>query len=232
MFQVKICGITRSQDARIAAEAGADAIGLNFFPGSRRSISELRAVEIMTGFPQNLLRVGLFVNAEVGEVCRLFDMLRLGLIQLHGDEPPEYLAQLGTRPVMRAFRLQADGWSPILDYLGRCRELRCLPRMVLIDAFQPGHYGGTGKTADWRLLANWRQYLADMPLVLAGGLTPENVAEAIDAVHPAAVDTASGVESEPGIKNPQKVQAFVQNAQRAFARSTPPDCQLPGSLPY
>jgi phosphoribosylanthranilate isomerase len=121
---------------------------------------------------------------------------------------------------MRAFRLQTDGWPPILAYLDRCGELHCMPRMVLIDAFQPGHYGGTGQTADWRLLAKWRQYLADLPLVLAGGLTADNVANAIDAVHPAAVDTASGVESEPGLKHPQKVQAFVQNARRALARYT------------
>ena len=198
MFHVKICGITRTEDARAAAAAGADAIGLNFYAGSQRCVSRQQAGEIVAQLPAGVLPVGLFVNADAHDVCRLFDELKLGLIQLHGDEPPEYLAQLGTRPVMRAFRLGAEDWQPIVEYLDRCRRLGCLPRMVLIDAFQPGQYGGTGQTADWSLLADWRTRLGDLPLVLAGGLTPENVVAAIEAVHPIAVDTASGVEVSPG----------------------------------
>ena len=227
MFQVKICGITRVDDARAAVDAGADCVGLNFFPGSKRCLNEGRAAEIVNALPPQVLPVGLFVNAGPDEVCRLFDKLHFGLIQLHGDEPPEYLLRLGARPVMRAFHMQADGWAPVIDYLDRCRRLGCLPRMALVDAFQPGQYGGTGQTADWRLLSDWRRRLPDVPLVLAGGLTADNVAEAIGIVRPAAVDTASGVESEPGIKDRRKVQSFVRAARRALSEASNPG--LPSS---
>ncbi len=223
MFQIKICGITRVEDAMAAAEAGADAIGLNFFSGSKRCITADQATQIIASLPDSVLRVGLFVNAVPRDVCQTFDALRLGLIQLHGDEPPEYLAQLGPRPVMRAFRMDAAGWLPILAYLDRCRQLGCLPRMVLIDAFQPGQFGGTGHTADWNQLSNWRSRLGDLPLVLAGGLTADNVAAAIQSVRPAAVDTASGVESRPGVKDLAAVPAFVSHARAAFEMSLPAD---------
>lgn len=223
MFHVKICGITRTEDALAAAAAGADAIGLNFYPGSKRCLDQQRASEIIAQIPTGVLPVGLFVNAEASEVVRLFDELRLGLIQIHGDEPPEYLAQLGDRPTMRAFRMGPDGWPPIVAYLDHCRRLRCLPRMVLIDGFQPGQYGGTGQTADWALLADWRWRLGDLPLVLAGGLTAENVADAVRAVQPAAVDTASGVETAPGMKDPIKVSRFVREARLSLGLESP--CQ-------
>lgn len=211
MFQIKICGITRVEDARAATAAGADAIGLNFYGGSKRCIDQQRAAEILAALPAHVLAVGVFVNAPANEVCRLFDELPLGLIQLHGDEPPEYLAQLGSRLVMRAFRLGDKGWPPIVEYLGYRR-----PQAVLIDAFQSGQYGGTGHVADWHALADWRTHMSDLPLVLAGGLTAENVAAAIEAVRPTAVDTASGVEVAPGIKDATKIGLFVRNAQAAF----------------
>jgi phosphoribosylanthranilate isomerase len=221
MFHVKICGITRVDDARAAAAAGADAIGLNFYAGSKRYVDERAAAEIVAQLPPGVLKVGVFVNAQAADVCRIFDKLQLGLIQLHGDEPPEYLADLGGRPVMRALRMGKEGWEPILGYLDRCRELGCPPRMVLIDAFQSGQYGGTGQTADWSMLAPWRSHLGDLPLVLAGGLTPENVAQAIDAVKPSGVDTASGVEQAPGIKDSSRIAAFVHNAQAAGQPRSP-----------
>ena len=215
MFHAKICGITRVEDALAAAAAGADCIGLNFYPHSKRCVSESQARQIIAALPPGVLAVGLFVNAPTADVCRLFDQLFLSAIQLHGDEPPEYLAQLGQRPVLKAFRYTVDGWSPLVAYLDRCRALNCLPRMVLVDAFQPGHYGGTGHTLDWSALTDWPQHLGELPLVLAGGLTAENVAAAIRTVRPTAIDTASGVESTPGIKDPARLQAFLSTARSA-----------------
>jgi phosphoribosylanthranilate isomerase len=220
MFHVKVCGITRIEDARAAAAAGADAVGLNFYAGSKRCLDAAGAAAIRAELPSGVLPVGVFVNADAAEICRRFDELRLGLIQLHGDEPPEYLAQLGGRPVMRAFRMSLEGWPPIVRYLDECRQLGALPRLVLIDAFHPGQYGGTGQTADWSRLAPWRSHLAGLPLVLAGGLTPENVAAAIEAVQPSAVDTASGVEQSPGIKDAARLTAFVQHARGAIERAS------------
>ena len=160
---------------------------------------------------------GLFVNAAAGDICRAFDSLGLDLIQLHGDEPPGYLAQLGDRPVMRAFRVRPGSLQPVIEYLALCRGLRAMPTLILFDALVPGEYGGTGKAADWAIA---RQYAAQPglpPLVLAGGLTPRNVAEAIATVRPVAVDTASGVELAPGRKDPSAVAAFVSAARAAFS---------------
>lgn len=231
MFHIKICGITTPNDARLAATAGADAVGLNFFPPSSRYISAEMAEEIIAALPKGVVRVGLFVNAAADRICRLFDTLPLDLIQLHGDEPPEFLTQLGHRPTMRAFRIggkqgeQSDNrLQPVWDYLARCWELKTPPALVLLDALAESRYGGSGVLADWSAA---REYLAqdekekeqeeeNPPLVLAGGLTPANVAEAIRTVHPAAVDVASGVESSPGRKDPAAVAAFVQAARTAW----------------
>ncbi len=167
-----------------------------------------------------MIKVGLFVNATVDDACRTFDSLPLDLIQLHGDEPPEFLQRLGTRPAMRAFRVGTQGLEPVLAYLEACRQLGRLPRLTLIDAQVAGAYGGTGQVADWRAI---EAYGPDghggslPPLVLAGGLTPGNVAEAIRTVRPAAVDTASGVESSPGKKDPKAIAEFVRAAHEAFA---------------
>jgi phosphoribosylanthranilate isomerase len=217
MFRVKICGITSVDDARAVAAAGADAVGLNFYPKSPRCITLEKAWQIVDAVPAGMVKVGVFVNATAEEVCCTFDELGLGLIQLHGDEPPIYLAELGGRPVMRAFRLGEAGLGPLHEYLDRCRQLKCMPRLVLIDACVEGRYGGTGQVADWQALSGYPFETDDPPLVLAGGLTPENVAEAIHIVRPAAVDTASGVESSPGRKDPAAVRAFVRAARGAFA---------------
>jgi phosphoribosylanthranilate isomerase len=234
MFHVKICGITTLHDARIAASAGADAVGLNFFPKSPRCISQEMAKEIVAALPQRVLRVGLFVNASAADICRVFDRLPLDFIQLHGDEPPEFLGQLGNRPVMRAFRVggnPGDASSarlqPVFDYLDRCREKNVLPAAVLLDAFAKNVYGGSGALTDWTTAAEYAATTRDRkdrrgqpqpknpPLVLAGGLTAANVAEAIRAVRPAAVDVASGVELSPGRKDPTAVAAFVRAALEA-----------------
>jgi phosphoribosylanthranilate isomerase len=218
MFHVKICGITNPADALAAVQAGAGALGLNLYAQSPRGITPEAARRILSVLPATpLLKVGVFVNAPARDVLELFDQLRLDLIQLHGDEPPDYLPELGGRPLIRAFRLTAQRLPPILDYLAKCETLGAKPRAVLLDAHQPGQYGGTGQPADWTACAEYAGRPGLPPLVLAGGLTPGNVAQAIRAVRPAAVDTASGVEISPGRKDPDAVRAFVQAAQEAFA---------------
>ncbi len=216
MFQVKICGITTVEDARLVAGAGVDAVGLNFCTASSRWIDLDRAREIVEVLPAEMIKVGLFVNAPAEEMAAVHDELGLDLLQLHGDEPPEVLAELGGRPVMRAFRLTDEGLWPMVEYLNACRGMGCMPRLVLVDAYCPNQYGGTGRTVDWKVAAACRAALEDVPMVLAGGLTPENVADAIRTVQPAAVDTASGVESCPGRKNARRVEQFVDAARGAF----------------
>jgi phosphoribosylanthranilate isomerase len=217
MFTIKICGITRPEDGRATADAGADAIGLNFYPQSPRGIDLGRARAIIGELPARLIKVGLFVNAAADEICRTYDALGLDLIQLHGDEPPELLAVLGGRPVMKAFReTGADGLGKMFDYLETCRRLGCLPRSILLDAPQTGGFGGSGKLADWSLARRFRETKGMPSFVLAGGLKADNVAEAIRATGAHAVDTASGVESEPGIKDPMALAAFVRAARLAL----------------
>jgi phosphoribosylanthranilate isomerase len=230
MFQIKICGITNEDDAVMACEAGADALGLNFYPKSSRFISLETAERIVRVIPSNVVKVGLFVNAEIDVVKQTFDSLSLDLIQLHGDEPPEYLAQLADRPIMKAFRLSAEGLPPIQKYLDRCRDIRgtgfqpVAENMrqvgnlshVLFDSHVEGYYGGSGIPPDWKDCSEFARTPGSPPMVLAGGLTPENVAQAIREVRPAAVDTASGVETAPGRKNRELTAAFVKNARAAF----------------
>jgi len=216
MFRIKICGLTDVVDAVEAARAGADAIGLNFYPKSPRFIQPEQARPIVEALPAEVVKVGLFVNAPTADVCRTFDQLGLDLIQLHGDEPPTFLTHLGDRPVMRAFRLGGGRLSPVARYLDECRQLGYMPRLVLVDAHVKGAYGGTGQVADWQALKEYPLDTSVPPLVLAGGLTPDNVAEAIRAVRPAAVDTASGVEAVPGRKSDVLMQRFVTAATRAF----------------
>ena len=243
MFRIKICGITSAEDALLAAEAGADAIGLNFFAKSPRCVAADVAAEIVERLrenysPEQVQVVLVFVNHSVEEILwtiREADLYGPGLcLQLHGDEPPEMLRELQshglgtaghllqatghvpTVPVIRAFRCAGADFAAVESYLGNCERLSALPQALLVDALQPGVYGGSGQRADWPALRKWRSNLAQ-PLILAGGLTAENVAEAIAAVRPAAVDVASGVESAPGKKDPVKVRAFVQAAKSAYA---------------
>lgn len=218
MFQVKICGITNARDALTVAQAGADAIGINFYARSPRYVTTDVARQIAKAVPKGIVKVGLFVDTPAGQVCRLFDDLQLDLIQIHGDQPPEFLAQLGSRPVMRAFRVGPEGLAPVTAYLHRCRQLKARPALTLFDSSTPGLYGGTGKTGSWKLARQYVEQPDLPPLVLAGGLTCENVMLAILAVRPAGVDAASGVESRPGRKDPIAVAAFVEAARTAFAQ--------------
>lgn len=216
MFHIKICGVTRPEDAAAAAAAGADAIGLNFYAESPRCVSEAQARAILAAAGGEMTRVGVFVNAPAAEVARTADALELAYVQLHGDEPPETLAELAGRQVIRAFRMDGRGLDPLEEYLERCDELGALPAAVLIDAHRPDQYGGTGTTVDWQLLVDQRSQLGGLPLILAGGLNCENVEEAIGVVKPSAVDTASGVEVSPGIKDPEAIAQFVALARQAF----------------
>ena len=218
MFRVKICGITSVEDGLAAAAAGADAIGLNFYEQSPRFVEREVARQTAEAVGDSLAKVGVFVDASARDVAETFDRVGLDWIQLHGDEPPELLADLGERPVIKAFACRAGGLAPVEEYLRQCRALGHLPRAVLIDAYALGKAGGTGKVVDWDRLIDWRETLGGVPLVLAGGLTPENVSQAIATVRPRGVDTASGVEASPGQKDAVKVAAFVVAASAEFTR--------------
>ncbi len=232
MFRIKICGVTSPNDAQLAAAAGADAIGLNFFAGSKRYLTPEKAGTVAVAIPSGVLKVGVFVNAEVEFVCRESDRLRLDLIQLAGDEPPEFVANLGDRPTMKVFRPRIDRedvLAQVAEFLDRCDTLGCMPKLALVDAYQAGEYGGTGKAIDWPAIVPALNALGRTtpPFVLAGGLTPQNVFQAILVLRPAAVDVASGVERSPGVKDPKLVQMFVGAARRGFACADAP--QRPSS---
>jgi phosphoribosylanthranilate isomerase len=217
MFRIKICGITSVADALDAAAAGADAIGLNFYRQSPRCCPMEHASKIAVAMPQHVCRVGVFVNATAGEIRGIVGSVGLDLVQLHGDEPPEAIAELGGLNVMKAFRV-LDDLSEVVEYLARCRALSAMPRMVLLDGLQPGQYGGTGKPIKAEILRNCGALVGGLPFVLAGGMKPSNVAAAIAAVRPSAVDVASGVETRPGKKSNPLVREFVAAAKVAFAQ--------------
>lgn len=201
--RVKICGITRLEDALAAAAAGADALGFNLWPGSKRHLSADAAREIVDRLPPFVTAVGVFVNQEPHEVLHLAAMARVTVVQLAGDEEPRDCAG-HVMPVIKAFRV------------GGPADLEPIPRYhraaaVLLDARAEG-YGGTGRTFDWALAG---QVQGGKPLLLAGGLTPENVAGAVRAVRPWAVDVASGVEAAPGLKDAARMARFIRAAKEA-----------------
>ncbi len=211
-MQVKICGITNREDALAAVSAGADMLGFNFYPGSPRCISPETCAEIMRALAgYNVVTVGVFVNAAAEEIETTLQTYGLDLAQLSGDEPPEVLNRLGER-AYKALR-PADE-AGLKAGLGRYPQ-RTLAPAWLVDAYRPGAFGGTGQVADWGLAAG---LAAQAPVLLAGGLRPENVAAAIAQVHPWGVDVASGVELRPGKKDTQKMAAFIQNAKKATDR--------------
>jgi phosphoribosylanthranilate isomerase len=218
VFRIKICGVRSREDATAAAEAGADGVGLNFYPQSPRFISRETAQKALTG-QVGVEAVGVFVNSLPETIQSIATAIGLTAIQLHGDEPPESLVALPGLPVILARRLDDRGVAAIAEDLEACRAAGRLPDAVLVDALTPGRFGGTGETASWAGLADYRQWLGEMPLILAGGLTPENVAEAIRIVRPFGVDVASGVESSPGVKDHDKIRRFVEAAREAFAEA-------------
>jgi phosphoribosylanthranilate isomerase len=219
MFRVKICGVTNLTDAEAAAAAGADALGLNFFRGSKRFIGDDAARQIVERVPKSVAKVCVFVNHDAREIYGIASGLNLDFVQLHGDEPAELLAELQTSVrIVRAYRVGADGLAPLASYLADCRSLGRMPDAVLLDSQVAGAFGGTGHTVDWSRVARERSSIGDVPVILAGGLTAENVADAIAAVRPDAVDVASGVESRPGVKNADLMRRFILAARDAFAR--------------
>lgn len=201
MTRVKICGITRPEDARAAAASGATVIGMVFWPGSPRAVDGETARRIVAALPAGVPAIGVFVNQPVEEINAAIEAAGLFGVQLHGDEPVEMIARI-RRPVVRALSLDdvamIDAVPPEVT--------------VLLDAADPVKRGGTGQTIDW---AAARAIARRRPIVLAGGLTPENVEEAIGAVRPYAVDVSSGVETSPGIKDRARMAAFIDAVRRA-----------------
>jgi phosphoribosylanthranilate isomerase len=217
MFRIKICGITNTDDALAAADAGADAIGLNFFSKSRRFVRPDQARQIASAVTSGLTKVGVFVNHSAAEIAEIAKAVQLDCIQLHGDEDPEVIALLPTNTrVIRAFRCGAQGLAPLAQYLDECRRAGRVPEAVLIDSDAGPDFGGTGRPGDWQLITHGRAALGELPLILAGGLTPKNVSAAMAVVRPDAVDVASGVESQPGIKDRDLIRQFVTAASKAF----------------
>ncbi len=204
MTAIKICGITRTQDALAAAGCGANAIGLVFYAQSPRYVTPERAAELMRVLPPFVMSVGLFVDAVADEVRQTLAQARVDLLQFHGNESPAYCRQFGV-PYLKALRVRAG-----LDLLQYARDYHDA-KALLLDAYVEGTHGGTGATFDWALIPK----NLPLPVVLSGGLTPENITAAIQAVRPWAVDVSSGVEFQKGIKDTAKIAAFVTGVRNA-----------------
>lgn len=197
-IRIKICGITRPEDAQTAAALGADALGLVFFSGSRRCVTPQQAAQIVRDLPPFVSVAALFVNADEAEVNAVLSRVPADVLQFHGDEPPEFCRRFG-RPYLKAVRVRhRDDITAAAERYGDARAL-------LLDAYVDGAYGGTGTSFDWRMLPQQ----VSRPWVLAGGLTPENVAAAVRASGAAAVDVSGGVEAAAGIKCGRKMAAFI-----------------------
>lgn len=201
--RVKICGITRPGDARAAAEAGADAIGLVFYPPSPRYLSTERAVEIRDALPPFVQAVALFVNPDPAQVSQVLGRVKPAMLQFHGEETPEFCAQYGV-PYVKACRMRPD--SDPTQYLSPFARAAAW----LVDSYVP-EYGGVGESFDWSLVPHG----LERPLILSGGLERGNVAQAIRAVRPWGVDVSSGVETAKGIKDAAKMSAFIAEVRNA-----------------
>jgi phosphoribosylanthranilate isomerase len=219
-MRVKICGVTNVEDALQAAALGADAVGLNFHPGSPRCIDLATAGAIVRELPLFTRTVGVFVNKSTMEITDFFAPLglhrRIYTIQWHGDDDKREIGCWWPDEVIAAFQVRDQGSLEVISrYLDQCRAIEEPPAAILVDAQVPGQHGGTGHTAPWELLASFRP---GVPLILAGGLTPENVAEAVRIVRPYAVDVATGVEENPRRKDADKMRRFIANAREALAQ--------------
>jgi phosphoribosylanthranilate isomerase len=196
---VKICGITRLEDAAAAVAAGAGAIGFVFWPGSPRFIDPHRARAIAATLPPFVTPVGVFVNQPAAYVRGVASLVRLGAVQLHGDEPPAYAKELST-PIVKAIAIGADGGETAIDTWPAGITL-------LLDVHDPVKRGGTGRTVDWTAAAG---IAATRRVFLAGGLTPDNAADAVARVRPYGIDVSSGVECAPGVKDHQRLRALFE----------------------
>ncbi|HEY6820937.1 MAG TPA: phosphoribosylanthranilate isomerase [Burkholderiales bacterium] len=208
--RVKICGITRSADARAAAEAGADAIGLVFYPPSPRFLSVERAVEIRDALPPFVQTVALFVNPDAAQVAQVIGRLKPAAMQFHGEETPQFCAQFGV-PWIKAVRVKSEARE--LDLLEYLRPFSGAMAWLLDSHVEA--YGGVGERFDWSLVPAVLRSGGDKPLILSGGLARENVAEAVRRVRPWGVDVSSGVESAKGIKDAAKIAAFIAEVRNA-----------------
>ncbi len=217
-MKVKICGITRLEDAVTAVALGADMLGFNFYRGSKRVIAPEEAADLIHNLhhaPSRItphasrfpLLVGVFVNSPLEEVQHIMALCGLDLAQFSGDEPPEYLHALRGK----AFKAIRPSHPTAAQKLVQQFALITHKPAFLLDAYHPQEYGGTGQTSDWALAA---QFAQQYPLMLAGGLTPQNVATAVAQVQPWGVDVASGVENAPGIKDAQKMALFIKNSKQ------------------
>lgn len=204
--RVKICGITRPEDAWAAVTAGADALGFVFYPASPRAVQPMQVRAIVNQLPPFVSRVGLFVNAEVGMVKEAIATAGLDCLQFHGEESADYCAQFNL-PYYKAIRVKPEA------NLIQCEIEFTSANALLLDTWSEQAVGGTGQTFDWSLIPVGLQ----KPVILAGGLDSSNVAQAMTQVHPYAVDVSGGVEAEKGIKSPQKIAAFMQQVMRCDA---------------
>jgi len=208
-IRIKICGVTTPEDARAAADAGADAVGLNFYPKSPRFVAPSQAAALIRALPAFTAPVGVFAGMPLRQVCAIAFQLGLRGVQTYDEQPPTE----DTFPFAHvpAFRVKdVAGLDAIRVFIETSTAQNRRPAAVLIDSHVEGQMGGTGHRAPWELLVGFDP---GVPIILAGGLTPENVAEAIRVVRPWGIDVASGVESAPGRKDPDKVARFIQNAK-------------------
>lgn len=218
MFRVKICGVTTPRDAETACAAGADAVGINFFPGSARHVPPERAAEIVQAIGDRAVAVGVFVNERPEAIARICRELGIGTVQLSGREPASDADRI---PGYRLKAVHLSGPEGLVPF----REYPC--EAFLLDADVPGAFGGTGKRLEWKSLGErlrgprirFGEGPAEgegRPWILAGGLTPDNVLEAIRLARPYGVDVAGGVEDSPGRKDPERVHRFVENARKGL----------------
>jgi phosphoribosylanthranilate isomerase len=210
MIRVKICGLTSAEDAEDAVAAGADALGFNFWSETPRYIEPERAARIVVNVPPGVLTVGVFVDEEPERVIAIAEETGIMALQLHGNETPEYVDQLGAYLKIKALRVGED-FEPAVMQRYQSASL------FLLDGFVPGRVGGTGRTFEWSLAEKAKEY---GKIILAGGLTPANVAEAVRRVQPWGVDVATGVESEPGRKDPQLIREFIRAARSVEQNAT------------
>ncbi len=207
MVKVKVCGITNLNDALSACHSGADAVGFILYPKSKRFIKAKDVRKITSQLPPFLTKVGVFVNEDPRDVLEILSYAHLDFAQLHGDETPEECEYVGANRVIKVFRLKSEEEvEKIGPYVGKVRA-------ILLDTYDSKVYGGTGKPFDWKVALKVKERFPEFPLILSGGLNPENVKRAVEIVKPYAVDVSSGVEAEPGVKDGEKVKAFVRNAK-------------------
>ena len=213
--RAKICGITRVQDIKAVVDAGADAIGFVFFPPSPRSVNKAEAIVLVQAVPAYVQVVGLFVNATADEIAEILKDVHLDILQFHGDESPEQCQQIANhvrRRWYKAIQVKPDATSAeMIETIQQYQQVGA--SAMLLDAWHPELKGGTGHRFDWTQFPK-----LDIPLILAGGLTPENVEDAIHTTGAYAVDVSGGVESSKGIKDQQLIERFMQGVQRGSAK--------------